>query len=160
MWWLCVCVCVAGAPGWIVSTHRPPARVSSHLPSPLCSLCLWVCVFYPVVCVFLLQRSVFMRVCLCVCLCVCVFVCLCVCVLPSLALADHLQVCHRDHHLSSDPARNSLSLLYLSIFKSFQDILAEIWGRRVGDPQFVGWNMRSGKKEKRAALIPVQCSFW
>ena len=43
---------------------------------------------------------------------VCVCVCICVCVFPSLALGDHLQACHRTHHLSSDPARNSLSLLF------------------------------------------------
>ena len=90
-------------------------------------------------------------VCVCVCfvlLCLCVYLCVGVCVrmLPSLALADHLQACHHAHHLSSDPDRNSLSSLYLSIFKSLQDILAEIWGRRVGHPRFSAWNMRSGKR--------------
>ena len=65
-----------------------------------------------------------LSVCVCVCfvlLCLCVYLCVGVCVrmLPSLALADHLQACHHAHHLSSDPSRNSLSSLYLSIFKTY-----------------------------------------
>ena len=133
---VCVCVLQEHLVGSLALTdHLRACHHTYHLPSVLC--------VYGFVCFILLFVCVYCNdLCLCVyaCVCACVFVCLyaCVCVLPSLALADHLQVCHRDHHLSSDPARNSLSLLYLSIFKSFQDILAEIWGRRVGDPQFVG----------------------
>ena len=58
--------------------------------------------------------------------------------LISLLEADHQQVCHRAHNLPRNPAWNSLSSLYLSIFKFFRDILAEIWRRRVGDPRCVG----------------------
>ena len=65
---------------------------------------------------------------------VCVCVCICVCVFPSLALGDHLQACHRTHHLSPDPARNSLSLLYLSIFKPFKIFQPRY---RLGDPRIV-----------------------
>ena len=84
---------------------------------------------------------------------VCVCVCICVCVFPSLALGDHLQACHRTHHLSPDPARNLLSLLYLSIFKPFKIFQPRY---RLGDPRIVAAEIWSRAKEKRAALIPVR----